>query len=316
MATDNNYSHWSKFNVDDELQKLSDMEAREDREKARNSVFVEKSKLELELCESSEEAAEMLSAQAAVTALKARQKSNTKTSPNPISSDPLQDKAKLSIQKSEIIAKILAQRKSGESFIQDKAYTRGIECFENGLRNVDELLKIVPELQQLELASTVNTNAKHCTDDHGKCKEDDDHHHEHHDHDHHCTHDHDVPPKPKELSLPSKDDFEGVIHMFQRDLFGGLAECHFGLKQYALASEAYKKVLMEDPQSTRAWIGRGDCFDKMNAPLLSYLHYHQVVIKNPTHDDAIDALDLAKTRIEMSIGQSSGEARTFIKLMF
>ena len=77
--------------------------------------------------------------------------------------------------------------------------------------------------------------------------------------------------KEKDVSspFPSLHDLMGVLHMFQQDMYNGMAEAFVhtqGRRSEAL--EAYKQTLLLNPINQTAWLGRGNVFYELSKSLL------------------------------------------------
>lgn len=274
------YTEWSRYNVDEELTKLEEVDEREERAEGRKKAFKVKSQLEKEVATTTEVSAEILAAQAAVAALKAK-KGSKKRQEQEVS--VLQNKADLLSLKSETIKHVLDARNTCQMHLKNQQYDTALPLYQDALKQLDKLTNVLPQLEELDLVD----------------KTDHEHHHDHHHEESSCGHSHEEKAKKMDYvaALPDKEDLKGVLRMFRNDIYNGIGHAEFGRKKYALASEAHKNVLLDDPTNTIAWLGRGRAFARMGVPLLSFLHFNQVILYDAEHDEVQDEIDIAKAAI-------------------
>ncbi|KAF1336026.1 hypothetical protein FI667_g692, partial [Globisporangium splendens] len=229
----------------------------------------------------------------------------------------LAEHAALFKKKHTLITQIMENRRLGEAILRDKTGVKDAKCseeergsmkkdalkhFETALKSAMDLEKIVPELleaekEQKEQRTTTESQpiddaqlnelkgkSSGCGDDH--CHHDHGHTHEGHS----CGH---TSAKKADV-LPKANDVGAIVGMFFKDIYIGIGTCHLNESRLAVASEAFKEVLLRDDRDVHAWVGRGKAFEQMDANLLAMLHFSRAKSLDSQDERASEALERVK----------------------
>jgi tetratricopeptide (TPR) repeat protein len=220
------YDAWAKFDVEQELERVDLRAQQEEQERQVRGQAQAKRRIEDSIAQSSGDAAEVLAAQAAVAALKAKRKgrrgtsvakaaveapsTSEKATGGPESRDSDEDaeaverlkrQAELLKRKHELLQQIMTSRRNGEAVLDaDKGNSKcydALEKFEAALEATRALEAMLPELLQVQEQVQHNkgdlspkSDKKQHSHEYGSKKEQQDHDHDH-DHHHHggkCDH--------------------------------------------------------------------------------------------------------------------------------
>lgn len=286
------YADWARFDVDAELARVDEREAQEQRARAELRRAQAKRGVEDAAAQSSGDAAEILAAQAAVAALKARRGGRQASRGGKAAergesgargeAERLEAQAELLRRKHALLQTVMGARRDGESLLDGGSEAReALECFERALGGVKTLEQMLPEmLEATEKEQQVLNRAQEGGDgpEHHDCSggnKGEEYQEHQHDHDHAHDHAHDgecqhgcsskqqKADAPKQNVLPKPSDLKAVIEMFYKDVYMGIGMCHTRSRRLAAASEAYKEVLLRDPEHAQAWMARGKAFEEM-----------------------------------------------------
>ncbi|TMW64748.1 hypothetical protein Poli38472_011628 [Pythium oligandrum] len=340
------YEVWARFDVEKELERVDEAEQREQQVKDQEKKVVEKRRVEDSISRSTEQSAEVLAAQAAVAALKAKgrgrrgqtRKAATTSQQEeldvnvqsgeipkePVAIDELERRAQLMKRKHDLIMEILAMRRTADAKVKEASEgstAKWLEAqlhYEKAIEAVKALEEMIPHLQEID-AEVANTSTSQPHDVHGHDDHKEHSAHESKDgksHDHHggcgsgCSRSHKHrPKKPKdtEASLPKPNDVKAVVTMFAKDCYLGLGTCELAQRRLAAASEAFKEVLLRDQNHVQAWMQRGAAFEAMGAPLLAWLHYNRVTGMEPSFDEGKQCEERIKTKLAHGKGHSTSD---------
>lgn len=217
----------------------------------------------------------------------------------------LQRQSDLFKTKHELIKRIMTCRREGEAILQDEKRRdadteRALKLFGDALASARELEKIVPDLVEAEQlilnsdggdAQSSESNAEKCSSGAKPGGKGQQPHSEHHHDGHACGGDasqcsHHTHAETEEAAkkkkknndaLPKANDLSAILKMFFKDVFMGVGTCHLQLSRLAVASDAFKEVLLRDDAYVPAWVERGSAFERMGASLLAMLHFSRAV---------------------------------------
>lgn len=317
------YDAWARFDVEQELERVDLRAQREEQDRQARKQAQAKRGVEDSIAQSSEDAAEILAAQAAVAALKAKRKGrrgsrNAKGTVNaPVMSsndsenasektpggtetresdddaevaERLKRQAQLLKRKHQLLQQTVTARRDGEAILEaskDSSECRGaLARFEAALEATRALEAMLPELSQEQEREqrdasdhTAKSDEKTHNDEHGVEKK------SHHDHDHHhhndqcshgCSHNQHGSEPTTPAVLPQPSDMKAVVDMFYKDIYLGIGTCHTRANRHALASEAFKEVLVRDRSHLRAWMLRGGAFEAMGKATFDLIRWREI----------------------------------------
>ncbi|RLN89399.1 hypothetical protein BBJ28_00003946 [Nothophytophthora sp. Chile5] len=298
------YAAWAAFDVEKELERVDEAAQVEQQQQARQKQVLAKERVEDSASQGAQQSAEILAAQAAVAALKARkgrkkpgngQPQSVKTLDNADGeldrAKRLQTHAALFSKKHELLQQIMEARRLGEAALhgkeREKEYSGAKKLFQTALEATQALERLSPELLKAEEAQTSLLGLAESSNQHemGPPAEKREQNSESCKHEHKgghacgksCSHgDHPKKEKPIEV-LPKANDLMAIITMFYKDVYMGIGTCDLEEGRLAAASEAFKEVLLRDDVHLSAWLQRGQTFERMAAPLLAMLHFNRVV---------------------------------------
>lgn len=291
------YDAWAKFDVDEELARVDERAEREAQEKQAQAQRQAKRAAEDSLSKSSGDAAEVLAAQAAVAALKAKKRGKRPPTTASLAATPngerslnepgddeasrLRAQADLLRKKHELLEQILKARRDGDAKLQSKEtatvdHHKAMELYQTALKATQTLDGLVPELvrvqkeqdgvrESLDPADSKATESGHTAECNDPVRESC----SHGSHGHHHEHGHNNKEQksriPKDAGVPQVNDLSAVVGMFYKDIYYGIASCHVLAGKLAAASDAFKEVLVRDGTHVQAWIQRGKTFESMGA---------------------------------------------------
>ncbi|RLM96908.1 hypothetical protein BBO99_00004115 [Phytophthora kernoviae] len=320
------YAAWAKFDVEKELERVDETEHREDQEKQQLKQVHAKENVETSAFQAAQQSADVLAAQAAVAALKAKKrvrrgKGNVNEGENSDTNfqegdgeiekaAKLQTQAMLFSRKQKLLQQIMENRRLGDAIVRGKEekkdWKQAKKSFEAALIATKKLEELSPELLKAEeeqtqlLGENESTKANQQDKKHGDCK----HESEGHTCGKSCSHGDSKKKKEPGETLPKANDLLAIVKMFYKDVYLGIGTCDLEEGRLAAASEAFKEVLVRDDVHLAAWIKRGEAFERMDAPLLAMLHFNRVVSLDSDHESGKEALERVKAKL-LTKGDSS-----------
>ena len=237
------YAKWSSYDIDAALDQVEVDGKSKERQLQNDKDIVQQDIKVHTMAETFSVNVEIQSAQAAVAALKAsRMKKTSKT--NVIFDDDSMEKDNvIALQKQALTLKLKSQniqdallcRGKVATYLQKNEYAKAVAQVKEGLI----ILQHLKSSEEEEMLKKSLEEKKSCSRPETGC----------------CSSH--TPSKKKE------NDDRNVIAMIRTDLYIGKGKAYIGLQEYALATEAYKHVLLEHPKSIQAWLGRGKAFSKI-----------------------------------------------------
>ncbi|OWY90094.1 hypothetical protein PHMEG_00041934, partial [Phytophthora megakarya] len=255
-----------------------------------------KQNVESSVAENAQQSAEILAAQAAVAALKAKKGRKKGSHATEEKATQLQTQAALFARKHALLQQILEHRRLGDQLTED-----GKEAklhFEKALTAIKELEEMAPELLKVEEQNSESIQDKSDSKHHEECK------HEGEEHGESCS---DEKKSIKPSELPKANDLMAIIKMFYKDVYMGIGACELEENHLAAATDAFKEVLLRDDVHLTAWLKRGEAFERMNAPLLAMLHYNRITNLDSEHDKGKESLERLKTKLLIDGDDTSGK---------
>ncbi|CEG45683.1 Tetratricopeptide repeat-containing domain [Plasmopara halstedii] len=282
------YSAWTKFDVEKELLRVDEVEKHEIQQKLHCKQLQAKKSIEDSAAQAAQQSADILAAQAAVAALKAknRVRKGQNTDNNLIeNAKKLENQAALYAEKYKLFQQILENRRDGDKALSEMKEAKLL--YEKALTAIEKLENLAPKLleqEQEEKHSVERSVSQECnlnSNQNHLCGKND------------CSEGEKTRQKVNE-SLPKANDLRAIIKMFYIDVYMGIGSCDLNAGRLAAATEAFKEVLIRDDKHILAWLKRGEAFERMQAPLLAMLHYNRITSLDSEHDQGKKALDRVK----------------------
>ncbi|KAK1941341.1 Receptor expression-enhancing protein 5 [Phytophthora citrophthora] len=305
-AAHDSYAAWAKFDVEAELERVDEVERRTDQHKHQIKQVQAKENVESSATQAAQQSADILAAQAAVAALKAKKRvrKGRKDDSTEVMTEAakkvveLQTRAALFAQKHELLQQIMENRRLGDKTLANKKGEAKL-LFEKALTAIVKLEKLSPELLKAEeeqaklMKKELEPSYQHEKPHHGECS---------HGSGHGdscgkgCNHE-EKKVEVKAEPLPKANDLVAIIKMFYKDVYMGIGICELEENRLAAASEAFKEVLLRDDVNLTAWLKRGESFERMNAPLLALLHYNRITTLDPDNETGKESLERVKAKL-------------------
>mmetsp|Transcript_8017 Transcript_8017/g.17609 ORF Transcript_8017/g.17609 Transcript_8017/m.17609 type:complete len:889 (-) Transcript_8017:1490-4156(-) len=151
------------------------------------------------------------------------------------------------------------ERKKGSTLIQTGNYEKAVERLRASLLGIESFIEKLPK----EMTDSQPQDSGEHSHGHG--------HHGGHGHSHtggECEHGH------------TKSTFKSLAAEARTEVLLLLGRCYMSQKAWVNAVDAFRSILLEDRDSSFAWILRGAAFLEMGCPLLAELHLSQPQVKS------------------------------------
>ncbi|GMF18021.1 unnamed protein product [Phytophthora lilii] len=277
------YAAWQRFDVEQELARVDQAEQREERERQQRRREQAKQSVESSATLAAQQSADILAAQAAVAALKAKKKGRARAKRDEAAAEDkaaaLQAQAALFAQKGALLQQIMESRRLGDKKLKEESWQEAKTLFETALKATKKLEDLAPELLKAEeeqaklLGKEAEVSNQHAGEH--ECEHAEDAEHQCGNTCSHEEHKKKAAKKPDE-PLPKANDLKAIIKMFYKDVYMGIGTCDLEEGKLAPATKAFKEVLLRDDVHLAAWLKRGEAFERMGAPLLAMLHFSRI----------------------------------------